>query len=167
MSRSSLKELLVLSTLRAHPLHGYALVDALDNGLGWTVGLTRPTVYAILRRFVERAWIDGEAVRDNRYPEREVFRVTAEGERAHRDLLGRCISNLIEGTHPVAALLAHLDEVDAPEQQRAIQALLEDRRQRLEALAAFPDHEGMAGHAVELLRKQVRCEVEALEAVCT
>ncbi len=165
MSLTSHKELLVLSTLRAHPLHGYALVEALEGGLGWTVGLTRSTVYAILQRFVERGWIDGEAVRDKRYPEREVYRVTPCGEHAHRDLLRRCIDSLTEGTHPVAALLAQLDEVEEAEQRRAVAAMVADRRRRLEALEAFPDHEGMAGRALALLRRQVRAEIETLDEV--
>lgn len=163
MSLTPLKELMVLSTLRAHPLHGYALVDALDSGLGWTVGLTRSTVYAILRRFVERGWIDGEPVRDKRYPEREVYRLTPDGEDAHRALLRGCIDGLTEGTHPVAALLAHLDEVEASEQRRAIEAMVKERRGRLQALNAFPDHDGLAGRALELLRRQVRAEIETLE----
>ncbi len=165
MSLTSLKELMVLSTLRAHPLHGYALVDSLEGGLGWTVGLTRSTVYAILRRFVERGWIDGEAVRDNRYPEREVYRVTPDGESAHRELLRGCIDNLTEGTHPVAALLAHLDEVEESEQRRAVEGMVDERRRRLQALEAFPDHDGLAGRALELLRRQVRAEIETLEEV--
>jgi len=165
MSLTSLKELMVLSTLHAHPLHGYALVDALEGGLGWTVGLTRSTVYAILRRFVERGWIDGEAVRDNRYPEREVYRVTAAGEKAQRELLRGCIDSVSEGTHPVAALLVHLDAVEEPERRRAVEVLAEERRRRLQALDAFPDHEGLAGRALQLLRRQVRAELETLEEV--
>lgn len=165
MSLTPLKELMVLGTLRAHPLHGYALVEALDGGLGWTVGLTRSTVYAILRRFVERGWIDGEAVRDNRYPEREVYRVTTDGEQAHHELLCSCIDSLTEGTHPVAALLAHLDELEAPEQRRAVEAMCQERRRRLLALDAFPDHDGLAGHALALLRRQVRAEIETLEEI--
>jgi DNA-binding PadR family transcriptional regulator len=167
VSLTALKELMVLSTRRAHPLHGYALVEALDGGLGWTVGLTRPTVYAILRRFVDRAWIDGEAVRDTRYPEREVYRVTAAGERAHGDLLRRCIGDLTEGTHPVAALLAHLDGVTPAEQRAALEAMCAERRRRLRALDAFPAHDGLAGRALALLREQVRCEIDALVHLLT
>lgn len=165
MSLTPLKELMVLGTLRAHPLHGYALVEALDAGLGWTVGLTRSTVYAILRRFVERGWIDGEAVRDNRYPEREVYRVTTAGEEAHRDLLRRCLHDLTEGTHPIAALLAHLDEVEEPQRRGAVEAMLEGRRRRLLALEAFPEHGGLAGRALALLHRQVLAEIETLEEV--
>lgn len=165
MSLTTLKELMVLGTLRAHALHGYALVEALDAGLGWTVGLTRPTVYAILRRFVDRGWIDGAAVRDTRYPEREVYRVTPEGERAHGELLRGCIESLTEGTHPVAALLANLDQVEQAEQLRAVEGMLEERRRRLQALEAFPDHDGLAGRALALLRRQVRAEIETLQEV--
>lgn len=165
MSLTRLKELMVLSTLRAHPMHGYALVDVLDSGLGWTVGLTKSTVYATLRRFVERGWLDGEAVHDNRYPEREVYRVTAKGETAQHELLRLCIEDLTEGTHPVAALLAQLDEVEGAEQRYAVEVMLEERRGRLQALAAFPKHGGLAGRALDLLRRQVRLEVEILEDV--
>lgn len=165
MSLTRLKELMVLGTLRAHPMHGYALVDVLDSGLGWTVGLTRSTVYATLRRFVERGWIHGEAVHDNRYPEREVYRVTTEGETAHQELLRCCIEELTEGTHPVAALLAQLDEVGDAEQRNAVEVMLEERRGRLQALEAFPEHGGLTGRALDLLRRQVRLEVEMLEDV--
>lgn len=165
MSLTPLKELMVLSTLRAHPLHGYALVDALDGGLGWTVGLTRPTVYGTLRRFVERGWIDGEPVRDSRFPEREVYRVTAKGEDAYHNLLQRCVENLTEGNHPVAALLAHLDDANEDARHHAIEALLAQRRRRLKALQAFPEHAGAAGAALSLLTAQVRAEVETLEGM--
>jgi len=163
MSLKPLKELTILNTLRAHPMHGYALVEVLEGGLGWTVGLTRSTVYGTLRRFVERGWITGEVSRDQRYPEREVYSVTPEGELANHALLQSCIEQFTEGTHPVAALLAHLDEVPALERERALKVMLKERRARLQALELFPPHDGMAGTALELLLLQVRAEVEVLE----
>ncbi len=165
MSTKALKELLVLGTLRSHPLHGYALVEALEAGLGWAVGLKRSTVYAILRRFVERGWIEGESMRDSRYPEREVYSVTADGEEAHQGLLAGCIDELVEGTHPVAVLLAHMDELDASQRRHALETLRDDRRHRLRVLESFPVHDGLAGSALDLLRAQVRCEIDALDGV--
>ena len=62
-------------------------------------------------------------------------------------------------------MLAQLDEVENSEQRRAVEAMLAERRRRLMALDAFPAHDGLAGSALELLRLQVRAEVEMLERV--
>jgi DNA-binding PadR family transcriptional regulator len=162
VSLTPLKELMILGTLRAHPMHGYSLVTVLDEGFGWSVGLTRPTVYATLKRFVERGWIEGEASREQGYPEREVYHVTTEGSAAHEALLQRCLNELTEGTYPVAAVLAHLDGVDEEQQKQAIERMLKSRQERLTLLLAFPDHDGFAGHALMLLIQHLRLEVECL-----
>jgi DNA-binding PadR family transcriptional regulator len=163
MSLTPLKELAILGTLRAHPLHGYALVEALENGLGWTVGLTRPTVYTVLRRFVERGWIEGQSVRDSRYPEREVYQVTEAGQRAYTQLLEKCCDNQTEGTQPLVTLLFHLEDVDVVRRRATLNALLAQRQTRLDALNAIAEHEGMIETALQLLRDQLALEVQTIK----
>ncbi len=165
MSLTKLKELVLLGTLKVHPTHGYALAEHFESGLGWTVGLTRPTIYATLRRFVDRGWIAGEPVRDSRLPEREVYQVTPKGKKAHQDLLRRCVEGLAEGTHPVAVLLTHVDDLDPEERRAALESLLKQRRGRLAAIEAFPPHDGTAGVALALLATQIRAEIETLSAL--
>jgi len=165
MSITKLKELMVLSTVRGHPLHGYALAEALESGLGWTLGLSRPTIYAILRRFVERGWIEGEVVRDSRFPEREVYRVTPEGEAAYPGLLRECAAKVTEGTHPIVIILAHLDDLDEATRRLTLESLLSARRHRLAALEAFPPHGGSAGAALSLLGEQISVEISALTSL--
>jgi DNA-binding PadR family transcriptional regulator len=162
MSLTHLKELTVLGLLRDHPMHGYALVEALEQGIGFTVGLTRPTVYAILRRFDDRGWVVGEVVSDSAYPDREVYRVTDEGQAAYREICARCAADVPEGTYPIATVLAHLGELEPEEQAVSVRRMLEHRRARLDALEGFPEHDGLFGAALQLLIAQLRVEVEML-----
>jgi DNA-binding PadR family transcriptional regulator len=112
VSSARLKELLVLGVLRAHPLHGYALLQAVEQGLGPAAGLMRSATYAILKRLQERRWITSRREKAGAYPEREVYRVTRAGERAFAELLDGLMSRAVPvGTQPLAVLLAHVDEL--------------------------------------------------------
>jgi DNA-binding PadR family transcriptional regulator len=128
VSSARLKELLVLGVLRAHPLHGYALLQAVEQGLGPAAGLMRSATYAILKRLQERRWITSRREKAGAYPEREVYRVTRAGERAFAELLDGLMSRAVPvGTQPLAVLLAHVDELDASR-----------RREQLESRATPP-----------------------------
>jgi len=165
VSLAALKELMVLRLLTDHPSHGYALSEALEAGLGWTLGLTRPTVYAVLRRLDERGWIAWEGEREGRYPERQVYRVTAEGRTGYRALLERAARAGGASQQPLAALLLHADALPDDLRERCIARLHGERSALKRVLDAFPEHDGAAGVALDLMRRQVDAELESLEAV--
>jgi PadR family transcriptional regulator, regulatory protein PadR len=51
---------LILAVLEEHPLHGYAVIEALSARSGGALGLPTGTVYPALRRLERAGWIDGE-----------------------------------------------------------------------------------------------------------
>lgn len=165
MSLARQRELVVLATLHAHPMHGYALVEVLGAGLGPAVDLKPPTVYAILKRFEERGWILGELEPQGALPARTVFSVTAQGAEALPGLALAAAQDAGPAPLPLAVAIAHLDQVPLKARPPILQALLEARRARLAALMRWAGHPGLLGTAFDLLARQVQLEVEVLEAL--
>ncbi len=72
---------LLLAVLEQGPLHGYAVIEALQLRSGGTLALPTGTVYPALRRLEEAGWISGRwSTVDGR--RRRTYRLTAAGRRA-------------------------------------------------------------------------------------
>jgi len=163
MSLSQLKEMMVLGVLAGHPSHGYALSELLEQGIGFAVGLTRPTLYGILRRLEGRGWLVRETERVGESAEREVYGLSDAGSEAYREVLTRCAMGEVPPLLPLAALLAHFDELSPEVRLKALTHLRRARAALLVHLEEFPEHGGCGGAAIALMHAQVRLEVEALD----
>lgn len=163
MSLTLLRELTVLSAIRSHPAHGYAIAEGLSSSIGWSLGLTKPTVYAVLRRFEDRGWIEGKPVQDTRYPERIEYVVTAEGETAYPVLLSDAVNADLEPVSPLAALLLHLDDLPTADKQRVLEKA---RRKRTELLISAEDlaaHDGTAAIGLQMMNAQLQQEIDYID----
>lgn len=72
---------LLLAVLEPVPLHGYAVIEALQRRSGGALDLPTGTVYPALRRLEEAGWLSGSwsEVGGRR---RRTYRLTAAGRRA-------------------------------------------------------------------------------------
>jgi PadR family transcriptional regulator PadR len=72
---------LLLAVLEPAPLHGYAVIEALQRRSGGALDLPTGTVYPALRRMEEAGWLSGQwsEVGGRR---RRTYRLTAAGRRA-------------------------------------------------------------------------------------
>lgn len=72
---------LLLAVLEPAPLHGYAVIEALQRRSGGALDLPTGTVYPALRRLEEAGWLSGQwsEVGGRR---RRTYRLTAAGRRA-------------------------------------------------------------------------------------
>jgi len=165
MNLAALKELLVLRMVQDHPAHGYALAEALSGSIGWTLGLTKPTVYAVLKRLKKRGWLTCEEQRDGRYPRRQVYSLTPQGRTGYRELVHRTMRSNDASLQPFAALLIHADELSPDARHETLMRLRDTRRDLKERLAAFPPHGGTGGIALSLMLRQLETEVEALDTL--
>lgn len=163
MSLARHRELLVLGTLSSHPMHGYGLVEVLEDGLGRALGLKRPAVYAVLKRLEGRGWIEAREEREGNLPPRSVYTVTEGGRAALPGLVVDCAAGPWDSQLPLASLLVHLEAVDAEARHGLIEQLLEARREALSGLERFRGHDGLAGAAFELMERQVQLEIDVLE----
>lgn len=72
---------LLLAVIEQGPLHGYAVIEALQLRSGGALALPTGTVYPALRRLEEAGWITGRwSTVDGR--KRRTYRLTAAGRRA-------------------------------------------------------------------------------------
>src|SRR5262245_8887309 len=74
-------ELLILSLLEARPRHGYDLSKLIRTRSGGTLSFHIDSLYPLLYRLEERAWIQGTWVEKSGARRRRYYRVTAEGRR--------------------------------------------------------------------------------------
>lgn len=75
---------LLLAVLEPAPLHGYAVIEALQRRSGGSLDLPTGTVYPALRRLEEAGWVKGQwsEVGGRR---RRTYRLTAAGRRTLTD----------------------------------------------------------------------------------
>jgi DNA-binding PadR family transcriptional regulator len=155
---------MVLSTLHAHPMHGYALVEVLEQGLGQALGLKRSAVYAILKRLANRGWLESEPEREGRLPQRSVYTTTSAGQSALMELTQECFSLGATTQAPLAALLPHLDSLAPQAKAELLEGLLADRLAKLASLRNFDGHTGPSGLAFDLIAGHLNVEVRILRA---
>ena len=74
-------ELLILSLLEARPRHGYELGKLIRTRSGGHLSFHIDSLYPLLYRLEERAWIQGTWVEKPGVRRRRFYRVTAEGRR--------------------------------------------------------------------------------------
>jgi PadR family transcriptional regulator, regulatory protein PadR len=74
-------ELLILSLLEARPRHGYELSKLIHSRSGGTLRFHIDSLYPLLYRLEERAWIKGAWVEKPGERRRRYYKVTAEGRR--------------------------------------------------------------------------------------
>ena len=161
------REFLVLSAIRAHPEHGYALAASLEQGLGQALVLQRSTVYAILKRFVDRGWVVQHTVRETNYPERQVYELTDAGDAAYFELLRQNLHAPSSSILPLVIVLGHLDDLESDEQQQLLNHYRQDFLQQLDTLNALPPHDGVAAVAFDLMRSHIMADLAAIESLLT
>jgi len=154
---------MVLRVVQDHPAHGYALAGMLEGSLGWTLGLSKATIYTVLQRLEKRGWLTSEECREGRYPEKHVYSLTPDGEAGYMELLDQTIRSSGLSIQPFAALLLHADELPAEDRIAILTSLKDDRLSMKDTLVAFPPHDGAAGIALNLLCNQLQLELDAVD----
>ncbi len=162
MSLAKHRELLVLGAVRSHSVHGYVLAEALASGLGASLGMKKPNVYALLKRLEQRGWLAHRSRKDSAYPERRVYTLTAAGKRAFTDTIRASARAGIGATVPLVVLVAHLDELNPGERLETLQRCRDQLLGALADLAELPEHEGAAGEALDLMKRHYELDLSAI-----
>lgn len=163
MSLTSLKELMVLGVVQEHPMHGYALAALLSESMGWTLGLNKSAIYAILRRLEKHDLVTQTKSKDTNYPERQTYQVTDKAERAASGLLADCAGDSLSPVLPLAAALMHLDMLPETDRSSLLRQLRAWRIDQLKILDGIGSHEGIQKVALELISNQLRLELTVVE----
>lgn len=70
---------LILKTLTAGPLHGYAIARSIEDGSGETVIVEEGSLYPALYRMERRGWLDAEWGESDSGRRAKLYRLTRQG----------------------------------------------------------------------------------------
>lgn len=153
------RELLLLGLLRRQSMHGYQLIDFIENNLGQCTDLKKPTAYFLLDKMAAAGWIRFETSREGRRPVKRIYSLTPEGEIVFQRLLRDGLASSEPTFFWEDVSLAFLEVLDP----REAASLLEMHRDligsRLEKVRTAPDHPGtiqwMVEHQVRFLEMEL------------
>lgn len=157
MSLTKARELAVLSIVIAHPVHGYQIASAFENGPLRLLGLQRAAVYAILARFVRHGWIIEKDEPGGAYPDRRICHSTEAGRDAVKGLIEA--GGGLAQTPLMSLMLLHdsgIDVNDAAQAQLAHRVSLAEELTRTDS-----DHAKTLSHQLAL--ESVSAEIKVLE----
>ena len=77
-------DLIILKTLSAGPLHGFAVAAAIEREFGGELALEEGTLYQSLRRLEERGWTTGEWGASENNRRARYYRITPRGRQQLR-----------------------------------------------------------------------------------
>lgn len=78
----STTEFAILGLLSGGERSGYDLKKAAEAGIGYVWTAAKSQVYAVLPRLVEGGYVTATHVRQERFPDKQVYRITTRGEEA-------------------------------------------------------------------------------------
>jgi len=158
------RELLLLGLLRRQDLHGYRLMDFIENNLGACTDLKKPTVYFLLEKMANQGWISASQEHSGRRS-RQVYHLTPAGALAFQRLL----RENLQSRHPVTFAddigLLFADALTAAEALPLLETRAQTLRIQLEQLRSAPPHSGGAGLTLEHQLAHLQSETVWLEGV--
>ena len=122
------KRLFLLGLLRKSEMYGYQIIELIKVHFDFSIAITTPTAYRLLRKMAEEGWIAYRDEKVGNRPERRVYSITEQGEEAFQHLLYQSLAGYQPADHVSAVSLAFLTLL--PPQESL--PLLEKRKQMIE-----------------------------------
>lgn len=141
--------LLLLGLLRRASMHGYQLVEFIENYLSSCTDLKKPTAYLALERLAQHNWVREHEVREGKRPPRKVYTITPEGEAEFRRLLALNLSTYVPSKFPQDMGLAFADALPSAEVVRLLKQRRAVLQEELDSLRQAPPHPGTLQLLVE------------------
>lgn len=93
MVKTQKNELAALGLVNRHPMHGYALNQAIKQmGLEHWTTVSRSSIYAALRRLAKKGAVSVTKEREGQMPMRSVYHITSMGRDLLKDILRGAVS---------------------------------------------------------------------------
>lgn len=161
------RELLLLGLLRQQDMHGYQLAEFINRDLAYCTDLKKPTAYFLLNKMTEAGWIRREIVEQSSRPDRQVYRITPEGEAAFQQMLRANLSSYDPARFANDVGLAFLDALPRAEARDHLLRRRPSLAAALEQARAAPAHSGSLHLVIEHQQRHLASELEWLDEVIT
>jgi DNA-binding PadR family transcriptional regulator len=161
------RELLLLGLLRQGEMHGYQLHDFIERNLAFCTDLKKATAYVLLDKMLADGWVQAKEAREGNRPQRRVYSLTPEGEKAFDQMLRDNLATFSAAKTGSDIGLAFVDALPSGE---ALQRLEQRRDAIAEQLAEFeraPQHAGsyqlLIDHQINYLRSELAWLTQVIE----
>ncbi len=158
-----IKKLLLLGLLRGQKLHGYGLVEYLQNHTTGGAAIGKSNAYRLLKELERDGFIRSATEREGNLPERYVYEITSDGEAFFQDAILRELASDATADIPGVAILNYLNELDPAAAADQLQHRRDAVAGREAELAALPDDVLHLHPAMDLFLRQLTVELEWLD----
>ena len=155
-----MNDLLLLANLLGGPKHGYALKKQVGLISGQS-DMHNNLVYPLLRRFVERGWVNKRKGPGKRGQTREIYALTNKGRQELLRRLSQFTGKEVSAENGFHLRVGLFVVLDAEARSRILAARdewLAAREQRLARISGALDTGPWGGEVVHFLRDQIRSE---------
>jgi DNA-binding PadR family transcriptional regulator len=159
-----MKKLLLLGLLRGQKLHGYGVVEYLNNHTAGGAAISKSNAYRLLQVMEDDGLILSVTERNGNRPERHVYEVTPAGEAFFKDSLLKQLANDATADQPGISILNYLDELDPAAAADQLQLRRDKVAVRCELLANVPEEVLHLHPALDLGLKQITLELDWLDS---
>lgn len=159
------RKLLLLGLLNMSDMYGYQINELIDQHLGTSVQLTKPTAYRYLNQFADEGLILASEEKDGNRPVRNVYSITAKGKEAFNQMLRECLANYEPTPSHNTIAIAFIDTVEPEE---TIPLLIERQnkiRKLLQMLSNDMDHSGSFNYMLSHQVRHLETELEWLNEI--
>jgi DNA-binding PadR family transcriptional regulator len=165
------RELLLLGLVRQSGMHGYKIIEFIENDLAMSSNLKKPTAYFLLDKMAQNGWISSVEEREGNRPPRRIYQITDEGEAEFQKLLRAFLAQYEPVKFSGDIALAFADGLP----QSELLELLQQRRNALqkivEATRLTPAHPGFVQFVIDHRRIHLESELvwmdELLDRILT
>jgi DNA-binding PadR family transcriptional regulator len=158
-----IKKLLLLGLLRGQKLHGYGLLEYLQNHTMGGASIGKSNAYRLLKVMEHDGLIRSVTERDGNLPERYVYEVTPNGEAFFQDTLLKELAKDATADQPGIAVLNYLETLDPAAAADQLQVRRDKVAAREAELANVPEEVRDLHPALDLGLRQVVTELEWLD----
>ena len=159
------RKLLLLGLLNSSDMYGYQINEMINQHLGTSVQLTKPTAYRYLNQLAEEGYISSSEEQEGNRPVRHVYSITLEGKDAFNTMLRKSLANYEPAPSHSTIAIAFLDNIPPEETLPLLVKRQQKIRNLLEGFAIDLDHSGSFSYMISHQIRHLKAELEWLSEI--
>ena len=159
------RKLLLLGLLNNSDMYGYQINEIIDQHLGASVRLTKPTAYRYLKQMADKGYIISSEEQEGNRPVRQVYSITPKGKEVFNEMLRESLGKFEPSPAHSTIAIAFLDHLSLEEALPLLEKRQEMIKSMLEELSADMQHSGSFGYMISHQVRHLEAELEWLNEV--
>lgn len=159
------KKLLLLGLLLSHDMHGYQINEMLQQNPGTPISLKKSNAYRLLGDMEQEGWVTYEVEQEGNRPQRRVYSVTEDGEKAFYRLLRMNLSAHASPEFPSCVGLDFIYKLPLEETVSLLENRLKLVKEKFQQLDDISEEIRKTHLAIDYLHQYYAKEIEWLGEV--